>query len=358
MQKMLIGALAIATAVLGVLCAVQAKQLRASREKFRAIEEARAVQVEAQQAQESRVKELERANMRLEKQVEKFATVTSALRSNEVRQASNLTAWAQQMGASRRNGTNLDAGEGGGLFGKEMGDMLGKMMKDPAMREMMREQQKAAINMMYGALFKEMNLSPEEKEKLKAILTDSQMKNIENAGGLFGGQQEGASEDIQKLAAESKKQTEAEIRALLGDARFAQYEDYQKNMNERMQLDQFKTRLASENLVLQEQQTAQLLHIMKEEKTAVPPIIPQDGGDMPRKELLTAENIDRQAQWMEDYNRRVLARVEQVLTPEQFKQYRDFQEQQAAMQKLGLNMARQMFGGAKGGGPALAVPAK
>jgi len=354
MQKVLIGVLAVATLVLGILCVVQAKQLRASREQIRAAEQARAAEVEAHEAQESRVKELERANTRLEKQVQKFATVTTALRSNEVRQTSNLTAWAQQMRTSSQGGTNGES-EGGGLFGKDMGDMLGKMMKDPAMREMMREQQKVAINMMYSGLFKEMKLSPEEKDKFKAILTDAQLKNIENAGELFGDKKDGAVEDVQKLSADSKKQTEAELKTLLGDERFAQYEDYQKNIGERMQLDQFKTRLQGENMALEEQQTAQLLQIMKEEKAVVPPVIPQDNTEFPRKELLTNENLDKQAQWMEDYNRRVLERVGQVLTPEQFKQYRDFQEQQTAMQKLGLNMARQMFGGGKGGGPA--VPA-
>ena len=357
MQKVLIGLLAIATIVLGILCAVQARQLRASKERVRAIEATRSAEAQAQHAQESRVKELERVNARLEKQVEKFATVTSTLRSNEVQQTSNLTAWAQQMRAARQNGTNAESGEGG-LFGREMGDMLGKMMKDPAMREMMREQQKAAVNLMYGGLFKEMKLSPEEKERLKEILTDSQMKSVENAGGLFGDGKESALADVQKLTAEAKKQTESEIRAVLGDERFAQYEDYQKNIGDRMQLDQFKTRLASENLALQDPQAAQLLQIMKEQKAAVPPIIPQDNTEFPRKELLTTENLDKQTQWMEDYNRRVLGRVEQVLTPEQFKQYRDFQEQQAAMQKLSLTMARQMFGGGKENGRAVPVPPK
>lgn len=357
MQKVLIGVLAVTTFVLGVLCAVQAKELRASREQTRAVEEARSAETEVRQSQESRVKELERANTRLEKQVQKFANVTSALRSNEVRQTSNVTAWAQQMRASSLNGgTNAESGEGGeGLFGKDMGDMLGKMMKDPAMREMMREQQKVAINMMYAGLFKEMKLSPEEKEKFKAILTDAQLKNIENAGGLFGDKKDGAPDDMQKLAVDSKKQTEAELKTLLGDERFAHYEDYQKNIGERMQLDQFKTRLEGENMALQEQQTAQLLQIMKEEKAAVSPPIPQDNTEFPKKELLTSENLDKQMQWMEDYNRRVLDRVGQVLTPEQMKQYREFQEQQTAMQKLGLNMARQMFGSGKSGSPA--VPA-
>ena len=343
-MKILIGVLALSTIVFGILCAVQWKQLRATQARARAVEAALRANGELHETHAARVTELEHAKQRLEEQVQQFSALTASLRSNEVRQSSNVALWSEQMRAARQTaGTNAGAGNEG-LFGKDMGQMLGKMMKDPAMREMMREQQKAAINMMYAGLFKDLNLSPEEKDKFKALLTDAQMRNIENAQGLFGDKKEGSLEDAQKLAADAKHQTDTELKALLGDQRFALYEDYQKNLGERMQLDQFKTRLAAEKLPLQDQQTAQLLQIMKEEKAAVPPVIPTDNTQLPNKELMTAENLDKQLAWMEDYNRRVLDRAGQVLNPEQLKQYREFQEQQASMQKLGLNMARQMFG--------------
>jgi hypothetical protein len=97
--------------------------------------------------------------------------------------------------------------------------------------------------MMYSGLFKELNLSAEEKEKLKAILTDQQMQNIDMAKGMFGNQKESTDDNKQKFE-DTKKQTEADIKALLGEDRFAQYEDYQKNLGERMQLNQFKNPVA------------------------------------------------------------------------------------------------------------------
>ncbi|PYI82811.1 MAG: hypothetical protein DME26_16380 [Verrucomicrobia bacterium] len=233
-------------------------------------------------------------------------------------------------------------------------------MKDPSMREMVRGQQKAAINMMYSGFFKELNLSSEEKEKLSGILTDSQLKNIEHVQGLFGEQKEGAGEDTQKLVEDAKKQTDAEIKALLGDERFAQYEDYQKNLGDRMQLDQLKTHLEAQNLALQDQQMTQLLQIMKEEKAAVPPVIPSDASQVPKnmKALMTSENLDKQMQWMDDYNRRVFDRAGQILSPEQLKQYHEFQDQQSAMQKFGLKMAREMFGAGNSGNTPAAPPGK
>jgi hypothetical protein len=223
----------------------------------------------------------------------------------------------------------------------------------------MREQQKAMINLMYSGLFKELNLAPEEKDKLKMLLTDAQMRNIENAQGLLSGDdKQGTAAEAQKQIADAKKQADVEIKALLGGERFATYEDYQKNVSERMQLDQFKNQIAGENMPLRDDQAAQLMQIMKEEKAAVPPVIPTDQTQVPKKEQFTAENLEKQVQWMEDYNRRVLGRAQSVLAPEQFKQYQTFQEQQASMQKLGLSMARQMFGGEKGGKEPETTPAK
>lgn len=362
MQKTFIIILTAITVAFGILCAVQWKQLRASRARALAAEQAWQAEAEAREVQSARVKELERVRQRLDQQVQEFTTVTTKLRTNEEWQASKLAAMAERVQAMQKVAGGAPAGssvEGKeGIFGKGMGEMLGKMMKDPAMREMVRGQQKAAINMMYSGLLKELNLSPEEREKLTGILTEAQMKNVEAAQGLFGQQQEGAGEDIQKQFLDSRKQTDAELKALLGDDRFAQYEDYQKNLGERMQLNQLSTHLEAQNLPLQAQQTAQLLEAMKEEKAAVPPVIPSDATQVPKKELFTAENLGKQLQWMDDYNRRVLERAGQILSPEQLKQYREFQEQQASMQKFGLKMARDMFGAGKSGSAQEPVPAK
>ncbi len=346
MKKWLIGILALATAALGVLCVRQSRELRAQREQAQAAEVARRVETDTRQAQAARVKELERVNAQLDQQVRQFTAVTTSLRTNEAQQSSQLSSLTQKMQAMQAKPGVEGAGGKGGLFGKDMGKMLGTLMKDPAMKEMMRDQQKSVIHMMYGSLFKELNLTPEEKEKFKSLLTDAQMKNIEFAPGLLGGRKEGA-EDTNKLLADAKKQTDADVKALLGDERFAQYEEYQKSMGERMQLDQFKTRMAAENLPLQDQQVAQLFQAMKEEKAAVPPVIPTDNTQAPKKEMFTAGNLEKQMAWMEDYNRRVAGRAGQILSPEQLQQYLEWQQQQASMQKLGLDMARQMFGGDK-----------
>ena len=82
MQKVLIGFLAVTTAALCVLCGVQWQQLQAARERARVEAQARAAEADAREAQSVRLKELERNEARLEKQVQQFSKLTTTLRAN------------------------------------------------------------------------------------------------------------------------------------------------------------------------------------------------------------------------------------------------------------------------------------
>ena len=53
-----------------------------------------------------------------------------------------------------------------------------KMMKDPAMKEMIRQQSKTMMNKMYGELFKEIRLPADQKDKFLSLLLDNQMEMV------------------------------------------------------------------------------------------------------------------------------------------------------------------------------------
>ena len=92
---------------------------------------------------------------------------------------------------------------------------------------------------------------------------------------------------------------------------------------------------------------------MKEEREKVPPVISED----PTKtadslsKLMNSEMMEQQFKWQEEFDKRVFERAGKVLTADQLKEFAEFQEQQSSMQKLGLKMAKEMFGGNKEGAP-------
>ena len=335
------------TVALGAVCAWQWKALQQQQAHVVEVEIARSADIAAREEQHERMVLAEKERVRLEREVKEFNAVTANLRSSEAKQSSNVTALAQRLRG------NADAGAGGtndgkgGLFGKDMGKMLGQMMKDPAMREMMRGQQKAMMGLMYSGLYQDLNLPKEQQEKLAELLLDGQMKSIETAQAMMD--PESATNNpaaARQAAADQKKESDEKIRALLGDEKYAAYEDYQKNVGERMQLNQLRGQLEEAKIPMQAEQEQQLLAILKEEKTRVPPVIPDAAQQNPAdlKTLMAGDSMEKQLAWLEDYNKRVLERAGAVLTPEQFKRYQEFQDQQASMQKLGLKMAKDMFG--------------
>ena len=344
MKTKLLAFFILTTVALGTVCAWQWKALQRQQAQVAAVEVGRSADAAAREEQHERMVQAEKERVRLQREVQEFNAVTANLRTSEAKQSSNVTALAQRLQSKTGTGTNDGKG---GLFGKDMGKMVGQMMKDPAMREMMRGQQKAMMGMMYSGLYKDLNLPKEQQEKLSELLLDGQMKNIEAAQGLMD--PESATNNpaaATKAIADQKKEADEKIRALLGDENYATYEDYQKNVGERMQMNQLRGQLEEAKIPMQGEQEQQMLAILKEEKSRVPPVIPQDAGQnlADVKNLLAGDSIDKQLAWLEDYNKRVLERAGQVLTPEQLKRFTEFQDQQASMQKLGLKMAKEMFG--------------
>src|SRR5262249_39877618 len=173
-----------------------------------------------------------------------------------------------------------------------------------------------------------------------------QMAGMENVGDLFKGE-DGARTNAVNALAERQKATQAQIKAFLGDEKYAQYEDYQKTLSDRMVLNQFQEQSAGTDTALRDEQKQQLMALVKEERARTPPIIDQDP-------TMTAENLqkifnselfDKQMQWQEDLNKRVLERAGAILSPEQLKEYTEFQASQLNMQRFGMKMAREMFKG-------------
>ena len=344
MNRKIILILSAAAAIsLGAACVVLVSMLNTQRQRERAAAEAAAAEVVARVADAERLREAERERNRAEKQNKELADLAQRLRENESKQASNVSALAQQLKPSSTNADGSLAGAGGG---QGMGEMLEKMMKDPAMKEMIRSQQKTMMKSMYGGLFKELNLSAEQQKQFSDLLLDSQMSVVESAGDLSKGEGEARTNAVNAIA-EKQKATQAQIKALLGDENYAKYEDYQKTVQDRMVLSQFQQQAAGTETALRDEQMQGLIALIKEERARTSPVIDDDPSKTAEnlQKVFNSELFEKQMQWQEDLNKRVLSRAGGLLTPEQLKEYAEFQESQYNMMRMGMKMAREMFKG-------------
>jgi hypothetical protein len=143
---------------------------------------------------------------------------------------------------------------------------LAAFMDRPEMQRMMAFQQKSAIDRRFAGLFKQMNLSPEQQERFKALLlerelsaTDAMLVAAKNGFNVMQNP-----EQIQKLAVASQSESEAQIKELLGDAAYAQYQDYRRTEPQRSTVAQLQQNLGYTDTPLTLTQSTQLTRILAE----------------------------------------------------------------------------------------------
>jgi hypothetical protein len=227
-----------------------------------------------------------------------------------------------------------------------------QMMKNPQMKEMIRGQQKFALEGMYVSLSKYLTLSTNEMDSLKELLLDRQMALVDAGMSMMNG---GSGAD-QKQAAEDAKTVKAEydkkIQDLLGTQDYPVFQDYEKSAADRMSVQMFKGSLPADS-ILTDQQEESLVAAMAEERKALPPssMMNNQSAD-PSK--FTEEGIAEALKQMEALQQRDAERAATILTPAQLEQFTKFQQQMNGMAAASMKMAVQMFGN-KNAAPAPAA---
>ena len=228
------------------------------------------------------------------------------------------------------------------------GNMLQKMMDDPEMRKMIRDQQSAVLDQLYNPLAKQLNLTPEEAEQFKDLLADNMMKSAEKASSLFGGDSATNRTEAIATLAENQKTFEETMRGFLGESRYQQYQEYQQTVGERSQLNQFQLQNGSGENALTDGQVEKLLGIMREEKQSVAAAtgqpVPGNQSDAASvQEMFSGDGAEKVIQYQETVNKQVLGRAKDVLSATQLDAFEKFQANQLKMMRMGMSMAQKMM---------------
>ena len=224
------------------------------------------------------------------------------------------------------------------------GQMLKGMLKDPKTKGMMRSQQEMQITMMYGDLVTELGLSEEDGAALTKLLVDRQMAVMELSIPLMDATADEAERD--EASAKVKAETgryEDLIKAFLGAERAAKYDAYHKTLSERITLGQFKRQTQNLDTALSDHQFTQMMEAMKEEREAF--TFTRDVGQNRDFDPSVFEKavLDTYFKEKEQLDGRIVTRASGILTPEQLDAFKTFQANQRAMQKMSMEMARNMF---------------
>jgi len=218
---------------------------------------------------------------------------------------------------------------------------LAKMFDDPEMRKSMKAQQGMGIRMMYGELFKQLNLTPKQTETAMDLLAERQMELSAHAMRFVGETQGQPDEQAGAALADGKREYDEQLRVALGESNFKRLEAYEKTIGDRMVLQQFDGQFSSAGAPLQEQQREALLRIIGEERERTPAAA--FDASNPQAQIQALQNPEATEQWItaqEELDRRVLARARQNLNATQVSAFESIQKQSLELMRMQAKMSR------------------
>lgn len=138
------------------------------------------------------------------------------------------------------------------------------MMDDPEVQKLMAVQRKASLDGRYAALFRMLNLPPDQLDKLKNLLVD---KSTANSDVMAAAREQGVDRRddpamFNQLVAAAQEEIDANIRTTLGEVGYAQYVDYERTLPQRSVAAQLEQRLSYTSTPLTPEQSAQLVRIL------------------------------------------------------------------------------------------------
>jgi hypothetical protein len=229
---------------------------------------------------------------------------------------------------------------------------LADMFKSPEMKEMIQKQQKAMMGPMveksYGSYFQHLKLNDDQKNYLKDLLSKKMMAGMESGMEMLSGDMDKAKQE--EMSKKVKAETDAydqQIKDYLGKENYAQFQEYEKTMPERMQLGQFTEQLTGAT-ALSGDQEQQLLQLMAEERQNSSHDWVKGFGAKGATagnigEMFTEENITKFAEEKEKTDQRMLVRAQKMLSHEQYTSFEQFITAQREMQMMGMKMGAKMF---------------
>lgn len=199
------------------------------------------------------------------------------------------------------------------------------LLKDPEYRKARLTMLRSTMRQNYPGLVEELGLNSEEADRLFNLLAENQMAMTSRMPDLANPGQDPAAMDAFRRSQQALQRQQADsLTALLGNAKYAQWQEYQQTRPARLQANNYATTLAQAGSPLDSAQLKSVVSaVVAEQKSA-------------RQDFqAVARQIDQEAMQnrQAESNRRVLEAVTPYLTAQQLNALRTQFEQQDAINR-------------------------
>ena len=223
--------------------------------------------------------------------------------------------------------------------------IIAGMTAEPQMRKLIRDQQKAGMEIIYKGLAKQLNLTPEQAGHLNDVLADDVMENIDQITKVL---REGkTTEQMNQVFAAQDAALQEKVKAALGEEGYAQYREYTHNLLSTMTTDQFKATLPADK-AMSDDQAKQFLQVLQDEtRSAVGRA--GLGPDYQAVPILNFRNIaseelmNTSLNLLDEIYNNTAARAASFLGPDELAKFGEFRTNAMNLSRMALNINRKMM---------------
>ncbi len=147
------------------------------------------------------------------------------------------------------------------------------VMETPEVQRLMMIQRKAGLDSRYAALFKSLNLRPDQLEHFKELLVERMTvrNDVMGAARSQGLNSRTDRDAITALVRDGEAEIDTAIRGLIGDASYSQYQHYERTQPLRATVNHLEQRLSYTSTPLSPEQSAAVLSILDRNGGATAP---------------------------------------------------------------------------------------
>ena len=285
----------------------------------------------------------------------KLAAAQKTIRSLEDRLAA-LRGRGMRDGADAAGGDNPDnAGANGRGRGGRWGGFAA-LGNNPEFQKLLAIQAKGRIAQTYGALFKSLNLSPDQLAQFQQLLADKQqaMMDVLQAAREQGINPRTDPDGFKTLMSQAVAQTDQSIQQAIGDGAFQQYQQYQQTLPERNVVNSLQQQLSYTQTPLTDDQSNALISLLQQtqpQRAGNGTSGTTDGAGGPGPGIMALVNGGGNARVTDD----AIAQAQGVLSAPQVAVLQQVQQQQQAQQQM-QQLMRAANQGNGAGSPSQGAP--
>jgi hypothetical protein len=228
------------------------------------------------------------------------------------------------------------------------------LLRDPEYREAMVAQQKMMLMRMNPDMSRDLELTPEQMDRLYTTLGEQYVRQMETQEyfGDAATDPEGVSARMREANRRSEAQRAAnlaEIRKVLGDAKYREFEQYQYMSGARSEASRLRDSLATAGVPLDSDLAmplAKVIHEYQQKHARANTItLPAEGEFVAHSAVLSephslnsVENLQEQLENMAKFQREQREALARVLSPQQLKVIEEEQESSLQIQRAQLRV--------------------